>query len=523
LHLPAFRQWVTAAALCFTWAETRADGDSRSLHMGAFVDMGQVVKGSAPTLGLDKIDGLFLPRMGVSLTAEQVIDERLRLKTEVGGLFWYAVNADPGADHTRIIRFGPGIGEASFQYDFSPTLMTKGGFIPYKYNPDARNLGEYLFRSECYPSLVYTEGWSWLDNAVSQSLGWQLRWTLWQGAWTNDLLLISDMSEQPKWDFSPAFVTTLKIGKVAEFGAGISLHRWLPVQPHAESPDDSMNTYVEIDNFPSLPFIADTALLPPYLLPHKDHLTKADSIDYVSWRQLAFPGGTLKGNLYDVAQYRACPTCGHVLDSVVVTQRGVDGAGNPVYDTAKAFVPRVRRRYTFQGIKLMARFAFDLKPLFHTEGMMGPDEFRIFGEAAVLGLQDQPYYYDDVTARIPLMFGCNLPVFRLLDRASLQFEYFRNPWPDSKQKNYKYGLPVWDLERDLYARYVQLRDEGLYKDDDWKWSLNLVRTLTPGLKVEAQIANDHFRLRTWDDDLTFFPLTNRQSHWYYIVRLQWGV
>jgi hypothetical protein len=479
-----------------TWT---AESENRSLHMGAYVDMGQVVRGSTPTLGGKQVEGLFLPRMGVSLTVEQIIDERLRLRTGVGGLFWYPVDASPGGDHTRTIHFGPGITEASFAYDFSPAVTAKGGFISYKYNPDAVDLGEYLFRSECYPALVYTEGWSWLDNSAAQSLGAQARWTAWDGRWTNDLLLLSDMTEQPKWDFSPALVSTLRVGRALTLGAGISLHRWLPVQPSADRPGDSANTYVEIDGFPALPFIADSTWK-NISGPHTP-----ENFAGLSWRQLAFAGGTMKGNLYDIAQYRACATCARVLDSLPLA-------------------PRVSRRYTFKGIKLMGRFSLDFRALLGLEGPLGPGELKAFGEAAVLGLENQPFYYDDVTSRIPIMFGLNLPVFRLLDQASLQFEYYRNPWPDSKQKSYKYGQPVWDLERDLYARYVQLREEGLYGRDDWKWSFNVRKTLFPGLRLQAQAANDHFRLRQWNEfDVTYYPLTNRMSHWYYLVRLEWNV
>lgn len=498
---------MLGATLCVVAGSSLARAE-RPVEIGAYVDLGQVVHGSTPTLGDKDIDGLFLPRMGVTFTAQRVIDGKLHLKTGVGGLFWYPVDADLGADHTRTLHFGPGITEASFQYDFSPSFTTRGGFLTYKYNPDAVDLGEYLFRSECYPALVYTDGWSWLENASITSLGWQARVTALGGAWTTDLLMLSDMSEQPKWDFSPALVSTLRLGSGIELGAGVSLHRWIPVAPSADRPSDPKNTYAEIDGFPALPFIADTIW--------KDKAAAHTPGNYggLAWRQLAFPGGTMRGNLYDISQYRACETCRPVMDSMVAVPGG---------DSVPAFAPRVAERYTFQGIKLMARASLDLRALLSLGGIR-PGELRVFAEAAVLGVQDQPFYYDDVTSRIPLMFGLTLPSFGFLERASLQFEWFRNPWPDSKQKNYKFGLPVWDLERDLYARYVQLRDEGVYAEDDWKWSLNVVKTLAAGLRIEAQAANDHFRLRQWNEfDESYYPLTHRFGDWYYLVRIAWEV
>src|SRR5690606_18569873 len=135
----------------------------------------------------------------------------------------------------------------------------KFGFFGYKYNPDASNLGEYLLRSESYPSLLKTGGWVWMNSAAYQSMGLRYNWTALDGALSQDFLLFSESAESPIFDFSPSYVATFKIGNVLELGAGLSLHRWLPIQPSVTTPNDEKSIYVEVPNFPAVPSLEDTA------------------------------------------------------------------------------------------------------------------------------------------------------------------------------------------------------------------------------------------------------------------------
>jgi hypothetical protein len=166
----------------------------------------------------------------------------------------------------------------------------------------------------------------------------------------------------------------------------------------------------------------------------------------------------------------------------------------------------------------MGRVSWNIADMFELAGHTGP--FGVFAEIAVLGLKNQPVYYEDISHRIPLMFGVNLPGFRLFDLISLQFEYFKNPYSDNDQNvfNEKLALPSYLQDFD----YRDFRQASVHDRDDWKWSLHLSRTVVPGLKVAVQVANDHFRLRHWDTQPGTRPLTNKPGHFYYLARLQWG-
>ena len=233
----------------------------RKVSVVGFVDAGQVVKGSLviDDGGSDplKLSNAFLNRNGIALTYSGTLNENLHMNIGVGGLFWKPLPENTNVGSKRI-QFGPGISEASAQYDFSSALSVKFGFFGYKYNPEAVNLGEYLLRSEAYPTIIHTGstgGWVWMNSNEYKSMGAKLTWDMLGGALRHDVLLFSEFNEAPIFDFSPSYVATAKLGKAFEIGAGFSLHRWLPIKPSQTTPTSTYNTYVKwIISPPSRPF-----------------------------------------------------------------------------------------------------------------------------------------------------------------------------------------------------------------------------------------------------------------------------
>jgi hypothetical protein len=110
------------------------------------------------------------------------------------------------------------------------------GMFPYKYNPDVRNLGEYLFRASAYP--VYFV--NWYDAAFYRMTG--LRASTRPFDWFKfDALLFSERYQIPLRDFSLAGVATFNIGKFMELGCGIDLSRIFSVNNSYTSPGYSSN------------------------------------------------------------------------------------------------------------------------------------------------------------------------------------------------------------------------------------------------------------------------------------------
>lgn len=142
----------------------------------------------------------------------------------------------------------------------------------------------------------------------------------------------------------------------------------------------------------------------------------------------------------------------------------------------------------FKGVKLMADFTFDPKALLGAFEALGAEDLKLYGEAALLGLDDGKAYralYGSYAHRMPIMGGCNLPAFKLLDRLSLEVEWYGATFKDDLKRfnhtsaNQPVPFPIVDGEK--------------YRKDDIKWSLYGSRVIAGHVKLSFQAASDHFR------------------------------
>jgi hypothetical protein len=187
---------------------------------------------------------------------QTVINQRLLLKAGVGGLFYYVFpfNNDLGATNVR--RSAVSITELSATYAWgdldSPSFELSVGQQPYKYNPDVKNLGEYVFRSQAYPTLVYGGSWNTImsGGAVADIWGARLRAYGLDGALKQDLLATFSVEISPLYDISLSYIASFNLGGVLEVGAGINLNRVLPNRPSITTPKDDESTYFEWDGCP---------------------------------------------------------------------------------------------------------------------------------------------------------------------------------------------------------------------------------------------------------------------------------
>src|SRR5690606_7747248 len=103
--------------------------------------------------------GLALNRTYVNVGFTEQVSDDFLVSVGVGGIFWRAFAATSSTPDDKVIRFGPGISNAYMQWMPTRNSDLTLGYFPYKYNAAARNLGEYLFRTEAYPTIIYTGGW----------------------------------------------------------------------------------------------------------------------------------------------------------------------------------------------------------------------------------------------------------------------------------------------------------------------------------------------------------------------------
>jgi hypothetical protein len=175
------------------------------------------------------------------------------------------------------------------------------------------------------------------------------------------------------------------------------------------------------------------------------------------------------------------------------------------------------------GTKLMVNAAFDPKALFGLEDVLGPEALRIYGEVALLGLDNGPAYkalYGDYLHRMPMMIGFNFPTFKLLDRLAIETEWYGSPVKDD--------LATFNHTAGSHQSALPLKDSnGNYvnnKRDNWKWSLYGSKVIQGHVKLSFQVANDHFRpgVYTGDGDNSApgsQALTTTPKDWYTMLKV----
>jgi hypothetical protein len=189
--------------------------------------------------------------------------------------------------------------------------------------------------------------------------------------------------------------------------------------------------------------------------------------------------------------------------------------------------------YTFKGVKVAARMAFNFGTLLG----MGEDQFKLYGEWALLGIKDYPGFYDKKSERMPIMVGLDIPTFKLLDILGVEVEYkksrFRNNmfWVMDDQP---LPIPLSGTSEDFTnydvtdPKYTAAQVDSMntkFGQDDLHWSIFARRKIANGMTVHAQVASDH--LRHYGLQVApipgYAPATERTKDWYYILRLEFGI
>lgn len=512
---------------CFggVWADSSSapDLERKPLVIRSYVDFGQVVEGSNGEISPNgPIEFAPIQRTGISVVQEVNVEKRLNIKVGVGGLFWYPFPQLKESPHTQIVKFGPGIATANATYRFgdpaAPWMRAQFGFFGYKYNPDAMNLGEYLYRSTTYPGILFTGGWTFTqsdatNNAAYRANGVRFSFSHLGGAFNHDFTGYFETESFPILSLSPGWNGSFKVGKAVEIGAGAVWQHALPMKPSQLTPKDPLSTYVTMPSFPAV--AADTG---------RAVIDNQPGRFVTNYRSHA--GGMLQGIEQEIMSMKVPdpanpgefvqPYLAVTNDTVV--QYVTDP--NRVPEGFRFVHPRSKEYLTFRGIKVMARASVDFKALLGLEsGLLSPADLKVFTEAALLGVENQPFYYEDPSKRVVAMVGVNLPTFRLLDVLSVQAEHYGMDYINSEEKSFVNNVPVYQVPNNK----VQHHFSDLKSADDLKWSIYAKKNLFTGLNFYAQAASDHMRLQDFSGRRSAQPVVNRASEWYYLVRLEFGI
>jgi hypothetical protein len=335
------------AAIVFLAAAAAGEGWAATLEPPRFFvnwEVGQIEEAHPIDPNNIRVDKEIVHHAAVWTLQEARLSNRAKLFLGVGGAYYYVfprapIATDPNVNSKRS-AFGLTDAHGEFKLvgaeaEEDHFLLLKAGIFGYKYNPDAKNLGEYMFRTWTYPTIVYTGGLEVVNSAGVQLSGLDLNTRL--GIFSNDLMVTLQTEHAPIFGLSATDLISVKLG-ILTLGAGYMF-----------------------DNF--------------Y---HPDKKVLESHEDGNKWYAVAgagAPGGTLPaGEKLAFKEYKDL-RAGGVLQ----------GGDTLVVDSGY---------YSFAGQKAMVRASLDFGQLL-PEWLVSPGDLRLYFESILLGVKNYPTYYEN--------------------------------------------------------------------------------------------------------------------------------
>jgi hypothetical protein len=253
-------------------AKAEANAPKLSLSGTFAMEQGQILRSHLQQINYDTRQ--WLHRDLLRFRVEATLNNHLTIAAEPEVKLWF--NTFPkGRAATNVpfrqysfVSILEGKGTWSFFGNDTPLLTLGAGMFPVKYNDDATNLGEYLFRTGAYPPYVYTS----FDYPFGRLFGFHLHSTLFDVV-KQDLFLHSEIETQPLHDWSLSYMANGSLSDIAEAGAGISLTHWFPVVDQLTHQEIVNNSYhdengtLQYYDFKGIKLMGRAAFDPKKLLP----------------------------------------------------------------------------------------------------------------------------------------------------------------------------------------------------------------------------------------------------------------
>lgn len=498
--------WLgTLAAAASVGAQDGMKVDYKPLQFGAVQEFGVVRRALMVSKGDLVLKNEWIDHFGSFLTQEAVVNDRLALRIGLGGVFQFPkpeeISEAFGGSQYKMFFIGPSVAEARYHFGGveNSTFSLGGGLFPYKYNPDAANLGEYLFRSGPYPTYLQTGGLTVIGDNAAYLQGFRGDAEL--GNLGLSMFLITETGMPPLYDWSLAFVADYKLADgLIELGAGANFKRLIPVDAEKSVRKEAENSYVTRGGGT---FVGD----PTY------YRKRASFWSNIKLNKAVTPADSAFALAQ--AQYYT-----DYADSV--SKNTTEGGWR---DPATGLIPGAEY-YTPAGPMFMGRLSLDLKKIFPSDRLSAQD-FRLFTEVGLLGWTNYPVFYEKRADRVPVMVGFNLPTWGLLDLVSLQFEYFNSPnLNNTYQLGYRNYATAVQPEGTL-SHFSGDEYNDITKKDNYSWNILVQKRILSALSINAQFARDHMRTvgTNWfyGGRLEPMEILSRSSDWYGMLQIAWNL
>jgi len=193
------------------------DLSAEDLGVSAYMDNGRFQTSDS------LLTGEIISRTGAKWLIEKEVDEAWSVSAQIHLFFWRNQAVDKELFHVAGVKFDSDLrGYLSWKRD---AQFFKGGVYNFKYNPDSKDLGEYLLRSTAYPTILESmQGKDLMEPSFSRVLGAQ--YGLNYEYFRTLGLAYFEQFNTPVYDASLAYFATVGPSR-AEVGLGIAYPRFL--------------------------------------------------------------------------------------------------------------------------------------------------------------------------------------------------------------------------------------------------------------------------------------------------------
>ncbi len=519
------KMWLVSLLLGFSTVFSDATMELGEPHFGIIKEFGRVQNG----IFLGKsVEGAWIDHMGGGFTQSATMGEQWSFNIGLGGMYQFPTplperNGATWDDlNTKFFFWGPAALEFKYTIgDPKHSLMNiVGGSFNYKVTSNNVNLGEYLFRTQAYPTFLLANGYGVTGGSSANLQGLKLNFS--KGGFNADMIVFTETTLPPLYDFSLGFVgsyTTVK--GLFSIGGGVNFKRLLPVDMKRTRPEKFENSYFQYDG---VYYSGSSSFYAQQKNFYVDELAKLDG------NSTSADSLLIQGEI-DYFDKIVVFSSGNVF-----TEYNVPGFFEEEIDTLKNNGTNDARLDTLQKINSISfeyystqAVVFDIYASLDIGVAVGMNKgsFVLFGEAALLGLKNYKIFYEKRTERMPVMLGVNLPTFGLLESLSLQVEYLKSPYVNSiagRPASAGGGVPFFPGST---TEYSDKRPYDMTEKDDWAWTLMLSRKIGDYINVNFQAGSDHLRLvgqeLFYGDGQILSDATPTLASWYWAVSLGLGI
>lgn len=443
-------------------------------HMYGHFQAGQIVRGSLKYDDIDylgfpggqyKINHVWNENAIVECGLDMFYHERLKLTANIGAKLYFSYPILKEARYTKNLRQDVYVADLFAQFHFGeaemPKFLAQVGYFPFKYNPDARNFGEYLFRTGTYP-IWFDMGF---DTPWQRLLGLHTQTNFFKSLQIDLLLASSTVAPAMDWSLAGLVNYDVAAKKFVGIGAGVDFANLMSVY--------NGNSFPAFGGDPTTP-----------------------STELINSRYLTNMRVSGADTTYDTSYY---------------TFTGIKLMGRISLDP-KVFLPK-----EFSVFGLPLAFGENDLRLYAEADIIGLKSYPDSGITQGGQKQLVAPSYDKWWQKMPVTVGFNIPVFNLLDVLNFEMEWFGARYYNDASNVINRGtqpLPynVW---------YWQ--DPDSPRKSYFKWSVYVKKSFFGGhFAVTGQIGRDHLRLpcAAYDNEL-WNELLVEEKDWAWYLKTSW--